>query len=116
MALIPCRECGETISDQAITCPKCGCPVVALKAEDADAKTEKKNKNTTKTVIVVVLISVLVVALLIILLFVVKGARDKKTRNSVMNSISDYSKEVDDAAIQFKEDTDAIMEEINRNK
>lgn len=27
MALIPCRECGEMISDQAVACPKCGCPV-----------------------------------------------------------------------------------------
>ena len=27
MALIPCRECGENISDQAVACPKCGCPV-----------------------------------------------------------------------------------------
>lgn len=26
MAMIPCRECGETISDGAPTCPKCGIP------------------------------------------------------------------------------------------
>ena len=27
MALIQCRECGQMISDQAHSCPKCGCPV-----------------------------------------------------------------------------------------
>ena len=26
MALIYCRECGKQISDQAFTCPYCGCP------------------------------------------------------------------------------------------
>lgn len=27
MALVPCKSCGEMISDQATTCPKCGSPV-----------------------------------------------------------------------------------------
>lgn len=27
MALIYCRECGKQISDQAFTCPYCGCPM-----------------------------------------------------------------------------------------
>ncbi|MBO5893442.1 MAG: NINE protein [Alistipes sp.] len=27
MALIYCRECGKQISDQAFTCPFCGCPM-----------------------------------------------------------------------------------------
>ena len=29
MALIKCHECGEAVSDQARTCPKCGAPVLA---------------------------------------------------------------------------------------
>lgn len=27
MALIYCKECGKQISNQAITCPYCGCPI-----------------------------------------------------------------------------------------
>ena len=27
MALIRCRECGQVISDRAVSCPNCGCPV-----------------------------------------------------------------------------------------
>ena len=27
MALIKCKECGAVISDKAIACPKCGCPI-----------------------------------------------------------------------------------------
>ena len=27
MALIKCPECGQEISDQATSCPNCGCPM-----------------------------------------------------------------------------------------
>ena len=27
MALIKCLECGAEISDRALECPKCGCPI-----------------------------------------------------------------------------------------
>jgi hypothetical protein len=27
MALVPCSECGNQVSDKASACPKCGCPV-----------------------------------------------------------------------------------------
>ncbi len=37
MALIKCKECGKEISDQAISCPHCGCP---LKTEKIKYKTE----------------------------------------------------------------------------
>lgn len=32
MALIACRECGNQVSDQAPTCPKCGAPIAAVPA------------------------------------------------------------------------------------
>jgi len=31
MALIECQECSEQISDQAMMCPKCGCPLKSMK-------------------------------------------------------------------------------------
>ncbi|MFQ9295063.1 MAG: double zinc ribbon domain-containing protein [Bacteroides fragilis] len=35
MALIKCSECGNMVSDKAISCPKCGAPVVIpLKCEE----------------------------------------------------------------------------------
>ena len=33
MALIKCSECGKEISDRAIACPNCGCPIEKEKAE-----------------------------------------------------------------------------------
>ena len=31
MALIKCSECGAKISEKAIVCPKCGCPLDIIK-------------------------------------------------------------------------------------
>ena len=31
MALIKCLECGHEISDKAVSCPKCGCPIFRTK-------------------------------------------------------------------------------------
>ena len=30
MALIKCPECGKEISNKAIACPSCGCPIASL--------------------------------------------------------------------------------------
>lgn len=35
MALINCPECNKQISDRAVTCPSCGCPVAAQPTETA---------------------------------------------------------------------------------
>ncbi len=35
MALLQCRECNETVSNEAKTCPKCGANNPTLKAADA---------------------------------------------------------------------------------
>jgi uncharacterized membrane protein YvbJ len=37
MALINCRECGKSVSDQATTCPGCGAPIAAKKRDPAPA-------------------------------------------------------------------------------
>ena len=36
MALIKCSECGREISDKAVSCPGCGCPVSEIETEEAD--------------------------------------------------------------------------------
>ncbi len=35
MAMINCRECGASVSDQAYVCPRCGRDVRALKSKGA---------------------------------------------------------------------------------
>ena len=31
MALIPCPECNNSVSEKAVSCPKCGCPIYEYK-------------------------------------------------------------------------------------
>jgi len=34
MALINCPECNSEVSDKAISCPKCGCPIASPSTQD----------------------------------------------------------------------------------
>lgn len=49
MALIFCRECGKPISEEAVSCPNCGCPVqdTSLRSNDFS---EKREENQAKPV------------------------------------------------------------------
>lgn len=40
MALIKCMECGKEVSDRALSCPNCGCPI----AQNSTPKDELKEK------------------------------------------------------------------------
>ena len=47
MALIKCPECGNEVSDKAVSCPQCGCPLVAsitIPYEDTNENVKKGNK------------------------------------------------------------------------
>lgn len=41
MALINCSECGKEISDKAVACPNCGCPVELMVKIEKDPETIK---------------------------------------------------------------------------
>src|ERR1017187_7540360 len=45
MALVPCIECRSTISDRAITCPRCGAPVVGLVREPGLLESKRKRSS-----------------------------------------------------------------------
>lgn len=46
MALIKCRECGKEISDQAQSCPGCGCPVRIQKPQPQQQRPQLKPGET----------------------------------------------------------------------
>lgn len=51
MALIKCPECGKEISDKAVACINCGCPVSAMNIQSAEpAKTTETARPAAKTV------------------------------------------------------------------
>lgn len=77
MALIKCPECGKEISDQAASCPNCGCPIkkpnvnsgeensdkkIEISIKKPDIKLNKKNKGILGGIIIclVILIGVII--------------------------------------------------------
>ena len=60
MALIKCSECGNEISSEAMTCPKCGC-----KTEYGASKEYYKNRAIVDIIINVVLLLILVSSIIL---------------------------------------------------
>ena len=44
MALVGCSECAKEVSDKALACPNCGCPIVAQKST-AQEKEERQSSD-----------------------------------------------------------------------
>lgn len=60
MALIKCPECKSKISNQASTCPKCGCP---MSEEVIDNSNNDKSRKPFKAVLIIAIVGVVIVAL-----------------------------------------------------
>lgn len=54
MALVNCIECGSSVSDKALACPKCGRPQAYAKS---DAKIDAKAANTAIWMVICVLVA-----------------------------------------------------------
>ena len=48
MALIKCPECGKEISDQAASCPNCGCPIKKINGDSGEDNSGKKIEISIK--------------------------------------------------------------------
>lgn len=48
MALIKCPECGKEISDQAASCPNCGCPMKETNSDSGSNNSGKKIEISIK--------------------------------------------------------------------
>ena len=65
MALIPCSQCGNMISDKASNCPKCGKPVNTSTPPATSGN--NSDKKGSKTAILVTIIVILSIALIVVL-------------------------------------------------
>lgn len=64
MALIRCPECGKEISDKAVSCPNCGCPmrqepVEYLREEYEEDEEEEKESGVSIATLVCYILSVI---------------------------------------------------------
>lgn len=45
MALIKCPECGKEISDKAVSCPNCGCPIESMESDKENSSSVNQMQN-----------------------------------------------------------------------
>lgn len=66
MALLKCPECGKQISDKAVSCPNCGCPII-FNGENSDKKsTNKTQKNQPQNLKKWVSLGVVAIAIIVV--------------------------------------------------
>lgn len=74
MALIQCPECGQSISDRAANCPKCGCPIGQnTGAAVADVR-QARPLRTVKRKVLIPIIAVCAVLVAVGIYFAVRGS------------------------------------------
>ena len=112
MAMIRCRECGRSISDEARTCPYCGCPSVKeQKMQDV------RDGNTNGVKIARTSISVIIaIAISTAMVFVAISSVKREHQAAVDRFYeSDTGKELDDLRSRVKENTQSaedIIEDV----
>lgn len=78
MALINCSECGKEISDKAVACPNCGCPLPRANPKPrSSGGFPKKNNNKKRSQRLYAIFFFLIV--LPIMLFVLSGLSDNQS-------------------------------------
>ena len=97
MALIQCPECGKEISDKALTCPSCGCPIKAEEPK-ADVSAERSNEikdytdASVKNKKLIPIIIGVAAAVIVLLLVVIIAIPKKSSKEEVTTEISEEEK------------------------
>ena len=78
MALINCSECGNSVSNKASTCPKCGCPVdILLEVKHRKGKLKFKRMGIT-----VILLSFLIIIIFLVVKYFNRPNTDGYYKNT----------------------------------
>ncbi len=88
MALIKCLECGHEVSDKALTCPNCGCPVQLGRNVQAVPEQKHHKSNFGKILLGVVLC--------VAVLYFISGVMSIITKGGTTH-LSDLTFEVDNS-------------------
>ena len=88
MALIQCPECGQSISDRAANCPKCGCPIGQNPETAAADARQVKPPRTVKRKALIPIIAVCAVLIAVGVFLGIRGSSGDLTVKDI--TISDW--------------------------
>lgn len=114
MALIQCSQCGQTISDKAVRCPKCGASVVSPQQSDSYNSNPVENRNSgsggKKTAIIIVSAVAAILAIVVVFLLV----RNNRSDYLSDEYTEDYSYDVEDVVAETIEHSESTLEMVIR--
>lgn len=107
MAMIKCKECGKEISDKAVNCPNCGCPITPIMQQTVQPVIQQKPKKKGSC-----LATILIVFGILIFIGVItpsSGDKDKEKQSAQIDNIQKEdaiektNKKIDNTFIQSGE-------------
>lgn len=85
MALIKCPECGNDVSTEAVSCPKCGCPIKKQKNESKPQQetqpVNQQNSSTGSGCGTVILVIIAIIAAILMLVTCSGGSSSKSSND-----------------------------------
>lgn len=78
MALIKCNECGNEVSDKAMSCPKCGAPIASAQETKAAGTQIKTVQETSKKFKLQSILSVLLIIIGFVMLSATGGVSNSE--------------------------------------
>ena len=85
MALIKCPECGKEISDQASSCPNCGCPISISNNQQPHHTKEPKRGGCLKTIFIFFVICIGAIIAVIYSKKQLDGTQSKKEPDEIQS-------------------------------
>lgn len=93
MSLIKCKECGKEISDQAVACPNCGCPVTKENINIQQPVNKKKKGHGCLTTIVIFCLIIIAISVSISKGVDSGAGQETETKSVIGKYIDDLSDE-----------------------
>jgi hypothetical protein len=108
MALVQCMECRKEISDQAVACPHCGCPVKIEPTENCPVKAEANKAGVGYGILPTLGVGVLIVVA-VISFSILPDVYNNTSTNTTPRKTFQNATNASDVSLQDKKDLDEYV-------